>query len=295
MNTTAVFYSIAPTPFVPQVVPAPLPERRATLLECIEEMVKAKLNAGRRPVYRYRLENMLLRFARGRQHVDIASITFRDIEEWQNTRSKNQNTRKTEMQRINALFNFAIRRGYCSANPCARLEKIMVEHKAPVIFTPDEATRLLAWIRKWAPWRLAYVALGLFTGIRPTELQRLSWNEVDLKQKIVKIDASASKVRRRRIVPISDNCLAWLKICERDAHPIGHNEHSRMTEMSMQTGIRWRCDILRHSAASYLLAKHEDCGKVSRWLGNSPHILLNHYMELVSKADCKKFWAIVPE
>jgi hypothetical protein len=57
----------------------------------------------------------------------------------------------------------------------------------------------------------------------------------------------------------------------------------------------WPKDILRHTAASMLMATWEDEGKVAATLGNSPSILHAHYRELVTKEQAKRFWGISPE
>jgi hypothetical protein len=56
----------------------------------------------------------------------------------------------------------------------------------------------------------------------------------------------------------------------------------------------WPKDILRHTCASMLMATWEDEGKVAASLGNSPTILHAHYRELVSRAEAKRFWGIMP-
>ena len=42
------------------------------------------------------------------------------------------------------------------------------------------------------------------------------------------------------------------------------------------------------------MAEWEDEGKVAASLGNSPMILHAHYRELVTRAEPKRFWGIVP-
>jgi len=54
----------------------------------------------------------------------------------------------------------------------------------------------------------------------------------------------------------------------------------------------WPKDILRHTAASMLMATWEDEGKVAATLGNSPSILHAHYRELVARAKAERCWAI---
>jgi len=48
---------------------------------------------------------------------------------------------------------------------------------------------------------------------------------------------------------------------------------------------------LKLPAASMWLAKYQDVGKVSKWLGDSPGILLTRYYELVGPEDAVKFWS----
>ena len=57
----------------------------------------------------------------------------------------------------------------------------------------------------------------------------------------------------------------------------------------------WPKDILRHTAASMLMATWEDEGKVAATLGNSPTILHAHYRELVTRAEAKRCWGIGPQ
>lgn len=56
----------------------------------------------------------------------------------------------------------------------------------------------------------------------------------------------------------------------------------------------WPQDVLRHTCASYWVAKIKDVGEVALELGNSPSVLLRHYRELVTGEDADRFWAIKP-
>lgn len=57
----------------------------------------------------------------------------------------------------------------------------------------------------------------------------------------------------------------------------------------------WPQDILRHTAASMMLAHRQDAGYVAKQLGNSPGILMRHYMEIVERDVAEKFWALTPD
>lgn len=49
-----------------------------------------------------------------------------------------------------------------------------------------------------------------FAGLRPTEIARLTWSRVDLKEGTITLDGSMAKTRQRRIVKLPENAIAWL-------------------------------------------------------------------------------------
>jgi len=57
---------------------------------------------------------------------------------------------------------------------------------------------------------------------------------------------------------------------------------------------RWPQDILRHTAASNLLAFHQDAGKVASFLGHSAGTLLRNYKALIFKEDAEKWMNLSP-
>lgn len=268
-----------------------------SLSRVVKEVIAAKRAANRRPSYVRNLRVYLESFARGREDMPITAVNLQMLEDWYGSRNETPASRKGTIGRISSMMSYAWRRGYVMENPCKRLERVRVDPKPPRIFTPLEARTLLHYLGRdgRTKWRLPQVILGLFCGVRPTELTRLFWKDIDLDRAVVRIDASASKVRQRRIVPIPDNAVAWLRACKPNNLKIGAVRWKWIDAVERHTGLKWDNDILRHTAASYLLAKHEDCGKVARWLGNSADVLLKNYTELVSAADCQAFWEIMPQ
>ena len=56
---------------------------------------------------------------------------------------------------------------------------------------------------------------------------------------------------------------------------------------------KWPQDGLRHSYASYHLAKHQNAPQTSLQMGHtSPHMLFNHYRNLVLAGDADRYWAL---
>ena len=60
-------------------------------------------------------------------------------------------------------------------------------------------------------------------------------------------------------------------------------------------GFSWKRNALRHSFCSYRLAQTQDAARVALEAGNSPQMLFQHYRELVTPKDAKRWFAIAPK
>ncbi len=264
------------------------------LREIVAECIGAKERANRRKDYIKQLKWALTRFLKGREDQDPRLISPADIEAFFLTCGFSARTRATFITRLGALFSWAEQRGYVQFNPVKRLDRITIDRKPPRILSPKEAEDLLQITRKHDPGMLPYIVVGLFAGVRPNEMDRLTWRDIDLNRAIITIDAAASKTRRRRIVPLHPKAVYWLWKCELGFPFAPNNKKKRLPRIAKRLGWDlWHHDLLRHSAASFLIALHKDAAKVSLMLGNSPAILLSRYMELVSDECCKLFWSIL--
>jgi len=266
------------------------------MADAIADLLLAKEAARRRPAYIRSLRQYLALFARGREDLPLSDVTVSHLDTWFASRREAPASQASNVGRLSALFEFGIRRGWLSMNPCRRLERITVEPKPPRILTPPEASRLMEFATVSEPGALGWFALCLFAGIRPGEADRLEWDAIG--DGIVTVDAAASKVRRRRIVHMMPAAVAWIALARSVGSrlPLPHATRRRAVRRVRDAiGLdAWPQDILRHSCASYWLAEVQDAGKVAHELGNSAGILLRHYRELVTKEDAAHFWAIRP-
>ena len=265
-----------------------------TLAEAVRQLLAAKSRAGRRAVYVTSLRQYFQIFIRCREHHLLSSISVRDLEEWFADRKEAPTSQAANMGRLSALFSYGVRRGWIEKNPCHRLERVSVEARAPKILTPAQARELIEWVAECRPMCLAWFTLALYAGIRPDECSKLTWETVDLVAGTVRVDACVSKVRHRRIVHLMPLAASWLRRAKEAGAQLPISR-STITRARAEAIIHlkwenWDQDILRHTAASYLLAHHQDAGKVARELGNSAGILLRNYTELVTRDESKEFW-----
>ena len=278
--------------------PRAKPNDSRTLREAIRETLASKIESNRRTRYIESLEWYLTKFARGREAATIDSIGAADIEMWFRERNESPSAKASNIGRLSAMFGLCKRRGYCSENPCDRIDRPTVETKPPIVLTPKQAEALLKFTAKENPHRLAYLVLALMAGLRPEELEKLTWESIDLKGGIVRVDAAASKVRQRRIIHLMPVAKQWMTLAAKSNAELPTDRQNRKRFVRRLRGVlgfeTWPQDLLRHTAASYLLAHFQDAGKVADELGNSAGILLRHYRELIGKEQAAEFWSIRP-
>lgn len=288
-------------PFAPPLpaAPPPAPPAGPTLAAAISALLLAKTAANRRPKSISNLRQYLRAFARGRESIPVASITHSEIEAWLDRVHRAPGGRATGLNRLSALCSHAVRRGWLPANPCARIERVSLEASVPKILNVAECQKLLEIVRQREPRTLAWVCLGLFAGLRPSEADATEWPSINFSEGTITIDAAASKIRRRRIVRLMPAAIAWLEFAK--AHGFGalnvcHATRRRAIRRTAEAmGWRgWPHDILRHTAASHWIAQIQDAGKVAFHLGNSPGVLARHYVDLVNREDAARFWALRP-
>ena len=282
--------SIYSTAFLPCAAPPPAASG-ITLRAAIDEVLAAKVAAGLHPHSIEVLRYVLKRFSIGRESAPLASITAREIEIFLAGLNIKPVTKQSFVGRLSSLFSYHVRKDNLLLNPCRKLERIKVVTTAPVVLTPEQAdTLLLNTPAKFRP----YVVLGMFAGIRPDELHRLTWRDVCLETKTVTVNLA--KTRRRRIVPLEPRAVFLLK---RHARKKGNIAPNKPAVRRFKRAVRecigcetWPQDLLRHTAASYLLALLGDVGKVAARLGNSSSVMLTHYHQPVTAADCEEFWRV---
>jgi len=234
------------------------------------------------------------------QVVDIRAAVF--VSGWKPASSHN------ERRALSCFFNWCVKRGYSSENPVGKVDPPRLERCEPVILSvPEVESVLAACLTHKAGILTPYLALAFFAGLRPCELQRVKWSDIDLGGKTLAVRSAAAKLRARRLVQLPDNLIPWLEP-HFDKTPIyPPNWRKNFDSVRHLAGFRgswakkgdesratWVSDVLRHTSLSYRLAlvKHE--GEVARWAGNSPQVLLTHYAGIVREPDAKAYWGLTP-
>jgi integrase len=288
-----------------------------TLGQVVNETIRTARTRNLRLSYTDSLEYELNRFADGRKQVAFTAISLADIEAWLASQTgRNGKAAPSTIQgirmRLSAMFSEAVRKQYILAeeNPMQRVMAPKVDPSEIVFLKPKEAHDLLHVCRVIDPRFLPWLVIGMFAGIRPEELERLAWRDIDIDAGIIVISEIVSKVRQRRLVEMEPLLIEWLRFIgpksgyiipvdgdRRDRWVLRNAKswaryHRRM--LYERAGVKSAPDILRKTAATYLMAKHANENKIAILLGNSPKILYRHYRGLVRREENDAFWANTP-
>ncbi len=280
----AKFYLARHTPIQPKAVAL-----------MVEDLISVKESRKASARYVQDLRSRLERFA-GDFKKDIGSVTTAEIQAWLDGLKLATQSYVNFRRVLHLLFGFAVARGHAFENPVAGAERVKVRNGDTEIFTPDEIARLLSAAE--ADF-LPVLAIGAFAGLRTAEIERLSWDDIDLAGRIIKIGASKAKTASRRIVPICDNLAAWLSSYAGRQGIVWTGTTTtllnRQRQTATQAGLKWKHNAMRHSYASYRFAQIGDAGRVAGELGNSAAIVHRHYRELVNQTEAKAWFAVKPE
>lgn len=265
-----------------------------TVDQVLEEYLDAKRKANRREQTLKGIKTHIGRFARQHGSAPVHEISSHDIEEWMDKHGYKQVTRLNYRTAFMGFFNYALKQEYVGQNPVHKIERPILDEKIPEILTPDEAQRLMFVAQEHHPNMVAYFAICLFAGLRPSEAENLDWRSVNLVSKLITVRPEVAKRRRQRLVDISDNLLEWLSPFKQESGPI-HFSRVGFDDSRKKADVSWSNDVLRHSFASYYLAKHQDAAKTALQMGHMrTDVLFNHYRELVTREDAKAYWQIKP-
>lgn len=279
-------------------------EKSERVSDAVPDFLESKEKAGRSKRYIGDLSAKLNRFADTFGERPLSEIASPDLDAWLEGLGVAPVTRNGFRRVLVVFFEWGRKKGYCGENPAKLAETATVKRKAVPIFTPGE----LRVILDHAPANLVPVlALGAFAGLRPEEIRRLDWRQVNFLRERIEIDAETSKTAEHRYVPLNPTLKEWLQPIAKAAGPVAPpnlyrrlwNFHKTLAEKDEEKGrpaVEWKHNALRHSFASYSLAQEEDAARVALWLGHaSPTMTFQHYRERVEAEAATEWFSVSPK
>jgi integrase len=106
-------------------------------------------------------------------------------------------TRRNWRRDLGILFAYAAKQGYAVSNPIERIERPEISDSEVNVLSVPEASKLLINANEDVR---PILVIGLFAGLRVSELLALHWEEVDLCDRTITVQGRKGKTRQWRVV-----------------------------------------------------------------------------------------------
>ena len=211
---------------------------------------------------------------------------------------------------ISAVFGDLVKLELIDSNPV----KLMLIKRAEEtddevsIYSPDELKALFAACLDYPEGEKDRLCAGCvtpfafmaFAGIRPDELTKLTWEDVSLELRNIRIGAKIAKKAYRRNVRISDTLAAWVATVPEEKRkgkltPGRWTQKAAKVRKKAEIDGREKQDALRHSFGTYTLAVENDLDMLKSDMGHATiAVFFEHYHKAVTKAEALPYWQVLP-
>ena len=242
--------------------------------------------------------NRLLRITPEFGKRNFSELSVTECEEWLNAAFHTDSQFNKARTMLHGLFEFARRREWCDKNPIKRIERRKVVEKEIQPLKLAETKRLIKNAQRESPVYAVVAALLVYTGIRPREVRRLTWRDIDTEEKTITVRSQCSKtggVRQVEIPPVLNRLLIVNK-SENTSHICPTDWQRRWRKIRDNSGFRgcWIQDVLRHTYASFHAKRYADLPRLQINMGHRDLSLLRaRYVNMrgISGVEAKYFFA----
>ena len=200
---------------------------------------------------------------------------------------------------LHGVFEFATRREWCDKNPVKLIERRRIIEKeiSPLSFPQIKNLLKTAKMPKHKEC-LPAIGLLMFAGVRPREVHRLTWKDIDLEENSITIHSLCSKtggVRQVEICSSLKRLLAPFANGQKNEMICPKNWQKRWRNIRNDSGFKnvWVQDILRHTYASYHAKRFKDLPRLQLNMGHYDLSLLrSRYVNMrgISHTDARDFF-----
>ena len=276
-------------------------ERTVTFEKAVAFALEARRERRVRTVYDFRyFTRRFMKRCPGLARRKVRSISAQECAQYIEMAFDTPRQRQKARLILSGVFGTAVKRGWCSENPVARVEAPRVVEKQVPILSPQEIKDLRQTAEVYQGGSCAAaVGMMLYAGIRPHEVARLTWAQVDWRERAIYILPQHSKTGGARRVTIHKPLLKILRrykesTYEKKICPPNWLHHWR--ELRRKAGWdsparRWPQDALRHTFASYHLSHFRSFAELQLEIGHRDATLLRtRYVDQRPVVNAGDFW-----
>ena len=231
---------------------------------------------------------------------NFSELSVSECEEWLNAAFHTDSQFNKARTMLHGLFEFALRREWCDKNPIKRIERRKVVEKEIQPLKLSETKRLIKTAQRESSECAVAAALLVYTGIRPREVRRLTWRDIDTEEKTITVRSQCSKtggVRQVEIPPVLNRFLIAHSSEFKEGKICPTDWQRRWRKIRDNSGFRgrWVQDVLRHTYASFHAKRYADLPRLQLNMGHRDLSLLrSRYVNMsnITKAEAKCFFEL---
>lgn len=240
-----------------------------------------------------------LRIAPKFGHLALSAITRRDTQVFHNGLLRDGLSPASADHHIKLMrrvLNLAVQWELLEKNPLKGIPLLMVNNEVENYLNEDQTQTLLDVLRTDANRSVCHILMFLIsTGARLNEALTATWKNVSVEGGVWKVDATRSKSKKVRSIPLNDSALWVLEQLPSKGKseylfpsPASGKPYTTITRawyrLRQLAGINVRIHDLRHSFASRLVCNGRSLYEVQQILGHSDPKVTMRYAHLSAKA-----------
>lgn len=272
-----------------------------TLKDAVEAFLRAKEVEGVSAASLGHFRPVMRGFAAALGNVPAASIERPQLETYlADLATDSAETRRTHFKRVRTLFNWLKDTRQIVESPCDGWRAPKEAVREITVMAIEDARRLFADNLKAPHARelLGRLALEAFCGMRHETAAQITVDAFDFATRVIHVPAGIDKNRRPQFIEHAEaNLWAWLAWAEPKTWRLGKVTYRNAKSAAfVRAKLPQVHNVLRHSAASYHIAKYGDAGKTAAMLTHSNLRMLwsNYRGKGGGKANGEAWFSISP-
>jgi integrase len=194
------------------------------------------------------------------------------------------------------VLNLAVQWEFLEKNPLKGIELYMVDNQVENYLDDEQTQRLMHVLLSDANRSVCHILIFLIsTGARLNEALTATWKNVNVEASVWKVDATRSKSKKTRSIPLNDSAHWVLEQVPSKGKseylfpsPVSGKPYTTITRawyrLRAEAGVKVRIHDLRHSFSARLISNGRSLFELQSILGHSDPKVTMRYAHLSAKA-----------